>query len=110
MANEIKKIGPFELWNDASDIPVFAWMMKKDQKHNWGLYDLSDRLRMKGWLIPAYPMPTNLTDLTVQRIVVRNGLGMDLADQLINDMKTEVAYLEKLDQPLPENHRSGFHH
>ena len=110
LANEIKKIGPFELWNDASDIPVFAWMMKKDQKHNWGLYDLSDRLRMKGWLIPAYPMPTNLTDLTVQRIVVRNGLGMDLADQLINDMKTEVAYLEKLDQPLPENHRSGFHH
>ena len=31
LANEIKKIGPFELWNDASDIPVFAWMMKKDQ-------------------------------------------------------------------------------
>lgn len=29
LANEIKKIGPFELWNDASDIPVFAWMMKK---------------------------------------------------------------------------------
>ena len=51
---------------------------------------------MKGWLIPAYPMPTNLTDLTVQRIVVRNGLGMDLADQLINDMKTEVAYLAKI--------------
>lgn len=110
LAKEIAKIEPFELWNDASDIPVFAWMLK-DGDRNWTLYDLSDRLRMKGWLIPAYPMPTDLTDLTVQRIVVRNGLGMDLAGQLIEDIKTEVAYLEKLDQKLPEtNQQPGFHH
>lgn len=110
LAKEIGKMEPFELWNDASDIPVFAWMLK-DEKRNWTLYDLSDRLRMKGWLIPAYPMPTDLTDLTVQRIVVRNGLGMDLADQLVSDIKTAVAYLEKLDQKLPEtNQQPGFHH
>lgn len=110
LAKEIGKLPQFSLWNDASDIPVFAWMLNDESSRKWTLYDLSDRLRMKGWLIPAYPMPDSLTDLTVQRIVVRNGLGMDLADQLIDDIKTEVKYLESLEHALPTNHNSGFHH
>lgn len=110
LAKEIAKIEPFELWNDAADIPVFAWRLKDEENRNWNLFDLSDRLRMKGWQVPAYPMPANLTSLTVQRVVIRNGLGMDLADQLIQDIQTEVAYLESLDQKLPDNHRAGFHH
>jgi glutamate/tyrosine decarboxylase-like PLP-dependent enzyme len=28
LAGQISKIAPFELWNDASDIPVFAWHLK----------------------------------------------------------------------------------
>ena len=80
----------FDLWNDGSDIPVFAWRLAKGHTSNWTLYDLSDRLRMKGWLVPAYPMPDNLTDVTVQRIVVRNGLSHDLASALLRDIRTEV--------------------
>lgn len=110
LAQEIGKMEHFTLWNDASDIPVFAWMLNDKDSRNWSLYDLSDRLRMKGWLIPAYPMPDDITDLTVQRIVVRNGLGMDLADQLIDDIKTEVKYLDSLEHALPDNHNAGFHH
>ena len=52
----------------------------------WELYDLSDRLRESGWLVPAYPMPDDLADVTVQRIVVRNGLCLDLADRLLDDI------------------------
>jgi len=44
-------MGPFELWNDASDIPVFAWVLKPESSRNWTLYDLSDRMRMRGWQI-----------------------------------------------------------
>ena len=101
LAKEIAKLAPFELLNDGSDIPVFAWYLKEGASKNWTLYDLADRLRLKGWLVPAYPMPDNLDGLTVQRIVVRNGLSHDLADQLVAEIKTQVAFLDSLDGPMP---------
>jgi glutamate decarboxylase len=107
----IAKLEAFELWNDGSDIPVFAWYLKDGHTTNWNLYHLQDRLRLKGWLVPAYPMPDELADLTVQRIVVRNGLSMDLAAELLADIETETAYLDGLTSAMPvEGQRSGFHH
>lgn len=111
LAKGISEIGAFDLWNDGSDIPVFAWRLKDGYTDNWNLYHLSDRLRMKGWLVPAYPMPDNLSDVTVQRIVVRNGLSRDLADDLLEDIRVETAWLDALSSPMPvEGQTSGFHH
>jgi glutamate decarboxylase len=58
-------------------------------------------------------MPDALTDVTVQRIVVRNGMSHDLATLLVRDIRACVHYLDGLDAPLPSNtdgNRSGFHH
>jgi len=110
LAGEIANIGPFALWNDASDIPVFAWMIKSDSNRRWTLYDLSDRLRMKGWQIPAYPMPVDLTDITVQRIVVRNGLSMDLAGRLVDDIRAQVKHLDATNVKTPGNPNAAFSH
>ena len=111
LSGEIAKMPQFELWNDGSDIPVFAWSLAQGHGADWNLYHLSDRLRLKGWLVPAYPMPVDLETLTVQRIVVRNGLSMDLAYALIDDLRTEVAYLDALSSPMPtEGQHPGFHH
>lgn len=111
LSGEIAKIPAFELWNDGSDIPVFAWRLREGYTDKWNLYHLSERLRMKGWLVPAYPMPDDLTEVTVQRIVVRNGFSHDLATSFLEDLRTEVEYLDALDGPLPtEGTRIGFHH
>ena len=112
LSEAIGKMSQFELWNDGSDIPVFAWRLAAGASGNWDLYDLSSQLRQNGWLVPAYPMPDNLSDLTVQRIVVRNGLSMDLADGLLSTIKTATAYLEGLSGPLPKEGRAtdSFHH
>ena len=68
-------------------------------------------LRMKGWIVPAYPLPAGLSHLTVQRIVVRNGLSMDLAERLLTDIADAVGYLGRIDAPMPaEGHRPGFTH
>ena len=48
-------------------------------------------------------MPDDLADLTVQRIVVRNGLSHDLATKLLGDIKDDVAFLQKLDGPMPRD-------
>ncbi len=112
LADEIVKMSPFELWGDGPDIPVFAWRMKHGYTDKWDLYDLGNQLRQRGWLVPAYPMPDNLSDLTVQRIVVHNGLSMDLADALLDQITDSVKYLEGLDGPLPKEGRrtTAFHH
>ena len=111
LADGIAKMDAFELWNDASDIPVFAWRLKAGHTDHWTLYDLQNRLRMKGWLIPAYPMPDNLTDVTVQRIVVRNGLSLDLAQDLLVDIKEQTEFLDQLDGPMPaEKNAHAFTH
>lgn len=111
LSSAIAKMGPFHLLSDGTDIPVFAWRLKEDYTRNWNLYHLSDRLRMHGWLVPAYPLPTDLSDITVQRIVVRRDLSIDMANKLLADMRLEIDYLDKLESPMPiEGQKATFHH
>ncbi|MGN6198989.1 glutamate decarboxylase, partial [Humibacter sp.] len=110
LSEQIAKLEPFELWTDGSDIPVMAWQLKDGYTDKWTLYDLTDSLRTNGWLVPAYPMPEALTTLTVARVVVRNGLSRDLAAGLLEDVKSHVHELERLDAPLPHRKRVAFHH
>ncbi|NLB47421.1 MAG: glutamate decarboxylase, partial [Microbacteriaceae bacterium] len=110
LSSEIAKLAPFDLVSKGDTIPVFAWKLKKGER-NWDLYDLADRLRMRGWLVPAYPMPDDMADLVVQRIVVRLGLSRDLAEQLLDAIKEEVDFLENLDARIPrEKERTSFSH
>jgi glutamate decarboxylase len=112
LASEIAKMAPFEILGDGSDLPVVVWRMKHGCADRWDLYDLGNQLRQRRWLVPAYQLPDALSDLTVQRIVVRNGLTMDLAEILLDDIADSVRYLEGLDRPLPrEGRKTGaFHH
>ncbi|KHL05645.1 glutamate decarboxylase [Sinomonas humi] len=111
LAREIGAMEPFELWNDGSDIPVFAWSLREGHTDKWNLHHLSDRLRMEGWLVPAYPMPAGLEGLTVQRIVVRNGFTRDLAASFLEDLRNAVEFLDSADAPFPDpGHAPAFHH
>lgn len=110
LSSEIAQMDAFELISKGDTIPVFAWRLKKGER-NWDLYDLADRLRMRGWLVPAYPMPDAIADIIVQRIVVRSDLSKDLASHLLTAIREEVAYLEALKTPLPsEAKRQSFAH
>jgi glutamate decarboxylase len=105
----IGKLGPFELLTDGSELPVFAFCLK-DTSVPYTVFDVSERLRDRGWLVPAYTFPENRQDLAALRVVVRNGFSRDLADLLVSDLRRHVAYLEKLPQPLPRSGGEGFRH
>ncbi|MEM8618590.1 MAG: glutamate decarboxylase [Actinomycetota bacterium] len=106
LALAIGQMEPFTLWNHGSDIPVFAYRMTEGHTENWDLYDLSNKLREDGWLVPTYPMPDDMSDVVVQRIVVRNGMSLDLADKLLDSLRTAVTFLDGLDSPLPRSGRT----
>jgi len=91
----VEDAGIFEIYNDGSNIPVICYALKDPSKHKWTLYELADRLAMKGWQVPAYTLPENMTDTVIQRYVVRADLSATMADALIDDFKRAVEYLEK---------------
>lgn len=92
-------MGIFEFFTDEMPNPLFIWKLKDDPKRKWTLYDLSDRLHIQGWQVPAYTMPADMEDVIIMRIVARQGVGIDLADLLMKDIKACVAELDALENP-----------
>jgi glutamate decarboxylase len=116
LSGAIARMGPFELLTDGSELPVFAFQLAGGAAADAGytVFDLSERLRERGWLVPAYTFPQNLTGTAVIRIVVRNGFSRDLADAFLADLDRHSRALAEHPQahaPLvPEPVRQGFAH
>jgi len=108
LSSEIEKMGPFKLITKGDNIPVFAWTLK--DKTNFSLYDMADKLRESGWLVPAYKMPPNREDLVVQRIVVKNGFSYDLATMLLKDMKRSLDFFAKQKNFVKKEEGHHFRH
>jgi glutamate decarboxylase len=110
IADEIDDMEQFSVVSKGAGLPVVAFKIEGDRTYS--VYDVSEVLRGSGWLVPAYPMPPDLQDLSVLRVVVRNGMSRDMAGILIDDLKAAVARLEEKG-PLPslsDKARAGFHH
>ena len=54
-SGRIAEMGPFELVSDGTAIPVFAFALKEGAPYT--VFDVSERLRIGGWQVPAYTMP-----------------------------------------------------
>ena len=115
LASEIAALGPFEMiyGGDPSDgIPAVCWVIKNGENPGYSLYDLADRLRVRGWQVPAYSMPAYCEEMVVQRVLVRMGVSRDLASILIADMKAAMDYLGKRPAAAMTGAPEGtaFHH
>jgi len=112
LSHELSEMDAFEILADGSDMPLVTWTLADDHPRNWDLHDLSARLRERGWQVPAYPMPADLQDMTVMRVVVRNGVSKDLIALLLADIRDAVANLEALPAPIPRATQpaTAFHH
>ncbi len=112
IADEINKLGMFEIIYDGrGGIPAVSWAMKEGVNPGFTCYDFSDRLRTRGWQVPAYSMPANREDMVVMRILVRHGVSRDLGSLLIEDMKRCIAYFKEnpVTKPLGAEY-GGFSH
>ncbi len=96
LVEELEKMNLFEFLHAGKNgIPALTWTLKKDSDVPFSLYDLSERLRVRGWQVPAYSMPENCTDLVVMRALIRHGFSRDMANLLLHDIHKAIDYLQK---------------
>jgi len=109
LARGLAEMGPFELLTDGSELPAFAFKLREEVE-SFNVYDVSTRVRERGWIVPAYSFPKNRDDLHVLRVVVRNGFSRDLADLFLEDMGRGVPQLERQAKPVAGPGAASFHH
>ena len=108
LSGKIARMGHFELLSDGSAIPVFAFSVREGTP--FSVYDLSDKLREKGWQVPAYTMPEGAEDVAVLRVVVREGFSRDLANMLLDHLQAAVEHLAKNPPASPNEPAASFAH
>ena len=109
LSAQIAELGPFELITRGDELPVFAFTLA-DGIDNYSVFDVSNALRERGWLLPAYTFPKNREDLAALRVVVKRGFGHDMANLLVEDIKRQLPKLQKQQAPVHETAATGFHH
>jgi len=109
LSGEIGAMPEFRLITRGDELPVFAFTTNDDVA-GWDVFALSRALRERGWQVPAYTFPADRQDLSVLRIVCRNGFSHDLADLLLADLRAAVDNLNADRRPGTASGPSGFRH
>jgi len=86
--------GKFEMINESQMLPIVALKFKNTIK-NYTVFDLSHKIRERGWVISAYTMPPNAEEVAIMRVVVREHFSRDMCDILFKDIMEACDYLEK---------------
>jgi len=111
LSGEIAALGPYALLSEGGELPVFAFRLT-DAGGDYSVYDVSELLRSRGWIVPAYRMPPAIEDMAVLRVCVRNGFSRDLAGMLLTDLRHATERLQRHGPLAPpdEARRASFHH
>ncbi len=86
--------GYFTVMNEAQRIPVVAVTLDKKVK-NFNEFDVSNKVREKGWVLAAYTMPPNAEEITSLRVVVRPHVNRTVAGLLADDIVNACKFLER---------------
>jgi glutamate decarboxylase len=97
LAKEIAPLGPYEFigtGDPKTGIPAVCFRIQAGANPGYTLYDLSERLRLRGWQVPAFALNGKAADIVVMRIMCRRGFEMDFASLFMQDFKAALATLQ----------------
>ena len=112
-ADRLRSTGLFELISSGgnNEVPGVCWKLRPNSKVNFTLYDLADRLRTRGWLVPAYSLPRNCESTVIQRRLVRHGVSIDLLDRLADDLEDAIKFFGSHPATgMADREGTSFHH
>ncbi|MFF6997841.1 glutamate decarboxylase [Streptomyces sp. NPDC008313] len=111
LAAGVAELGDFRLLTRGDELPVLAFTTAPEVSA-YDVFDVSRRMRERGWLVPAYTFPAHREDLSVLRVVCRNGFSSDLADLFLDDLRLLLPELHRQPHPWTRDKEAatGFHH
>ncbi len=109
LAGQIGKMPEFRLLTRGDELPVFAFTTSADVT-GWDVFAVSRAMRERGWQVPAYSFPEDRQDLSVLRVVCRNGFSHDLADVFLADLRAAVQDLNRDTRTTVASGPEGFRH
>jgi glutamate decarboxylase len=86
--------GYFQIMNETQRIPVVALTLDKKIK-NFSEFDVSNKVRERGWVLSAYSMPPDAQEVRSLRIVVRPHLNQTVVNVLANDIIKACDFLKE---------------
>ncbi len=73
--------------------PVVAFRLKEGTSYTG--FELVEKLRERGWIIPAYTLPPNADSIIAMRAVIRENFSRDMAEILAEDIEKACVWLDK---------------
>jgi len=95
LATRLNGSGKFEVINKSVTFPIVTVELKNT---TCSVFHLSEKLRQKGWIVPAYTLPANADDTAVLRIVVKESFSKDMAEMFFADIMESIEKLEQSEE------------
>lgn len=93
LSKKLEESGRFEVINNDTMFPLVTARLKDV---GFDVFQLSEKLREKGWIVPAYTLPADAEDIAVIRMVIKESFGRDMVDMLFKDIVDTCIRLKQL--------------
>jgi glutamate decarboxylase len=100
---KLSAIDGLEPLTDGTEFPIVALRASDPAKTN--LNHVSQLLRERGWIVPAYTLPPNAEHVTVLRMVIKENFSRDMVDMLAHDVGVAMKTLASGARPHPHARR-----
>jgi glutamate decarboxylase len=98
LTRRLEESGRFETLSKLGHLPVVAFTLRDNSRYS--VFDISDKLRERGWIVPAYTLAPNAENISVLRVVVREDFTEDMSDMLTGDIERAIESFDKAPKAL----------
>lgn len=105
LTDKLNATGRFTIMSEGNGrgLPLVAFRLS--EKHHYDEFDISSKLRERGWIVPAYTMAPNVQHLKMLRVVVREDFSRSRCEIFVRDILAAVQSLDEADAIAIENKR-----
>ncbi len=92
LAERLGAIDGLTLFNDPTRFPIVV--VRAEDPERIDLTLISQLLRERGWIVPAYTLPPNAEHINVLRMVVKENFSRDMVELLAHDVRGAIHIAE----------------
>ncbi len=93
LSKRIQDSQKFKILNTKNILPTITFQLLGNE--DFTVFDLSHKMKEKGWIVSAYNLPPNAEETYLLRVVVRENFSRDIACMFVKDLLTSHALLSK---------------